>query len=326
MSAARGFVLGKFMPPHNGHVLLCDFAQRQVQELTILVCSLPDDEIPGGLRAQWMRDLFPQARVLWCNEVLPQQPEDDPANFWPIWRDVVRRHHPEPIDVVFASEAYGARLAEEVGARFIPCDPTRAAVPISGTAIRSKPLAHWRYLPDVVRQHFVRRVCVFGPESSGKTTLANALAGHLDDVLAPEYGRTYTEVFGLELGETDLIRIAEGQMALSAAGRRLARRVVIEDTDAVLTGVWSQMLLGARSLWFDRAFEPADLYLLCDVDFPWVDDGTRYFPDAVQRHRFFDLCERALIDLSAPYRVMRGDPAQRLAQALAAINERFGEL
>jgi NadR type nicotinamide-nucleotide adenylyltransferase len=312
------------MPPHNGHVLLCEFAQRQVRQLTILVCSLPDDGIPGLLRAQWMRELFPQARVLWCNEVLPQQPEDDPANFWPIWRDVVRRHHPEPVDVVFASEAYGARLADEVGARFIPCDPVRAAMPVSGTAIRANPLAHWRHLPDVVRAHFVKRVCVFGPESSGKTTLAELLANHLDDALAPEYGRTYTDVFGVQLDESDLIRIAEGQMALSAAARRLARRVVIEDTDAVLTGVWSQMLLDARSPWFDHAFEPADLYLLCDIDFPWVDDGTRYFADPARRRHFFALCERALIDLGAPYVLLRGDAEHRLARAVAAIEERFG--
>src|ERR1700754_1749536 len=100
----RGFVLGKFMPPHSGHVYLCDFGRASVEELTILVCSLPGDPIPGVLRFQWMKELFPACRVIHCEEILPQEPADDPVNFWPVWRDVLKRYHPEPIDFVFASE------------------------------------------------------------------------------------------------------------------------------------------------------------------------------------------------------------------------------
>ena len=74
----RGFVLGKFMPPHAGHVYLCDFGRAYVDELTILVCSLPDDPIPGELRHQWMKEMFPATRVLHCPEIVPQAPEDDP--------------------------------------------------------------------------------------------------------------------------------------------------------------------------------------------------------------------------------------------------------
>jgi cytidyltransferase-like protein len=115
----RGFVLGKFMPPHAGHQLLCGTAERMVDALTILVCSLPDDPIPGALRLQWMRALFPNARVIGHDAIVPQAPEDSP-DFWPIWRAIVRQAHPEPIDYVFAGESYGLRLAEEVGGLFVP--------------------------------------------------------------------------------------------------------------------------------------------------------------------------------------------------------------
>jgi len=115
----RGFVLGKFMPPHAGHQLLCGTAGRMVDELTILVCSLPDDPIPGELRLAWMRALFPHARVIGHDAIVPQAPEDS-ADFWPIWRAIVKAAHPEPIDYVFAGEAYGLRLAEEVGGTFVP--------------------------------------------------------------------------------------------------------------------------------------------------------------------------------------------------------------
>ena len=68
---------------------------------------------------------------------------------------------PAPPELVFASERYGHRLAAELGARFVPIDPARGAVPVSGTAIRAEPLRHFAYLPPCVRPYFVRRVCVF---------------------------------------------------------------------------------------------------------------------------------------------------------------------
>jgi HTH-type transcriptional regulator, transcriptional repressor of NAD biosynthesis genes len=322
--AERGFLLGKFMPPHQGHVLLCAFAQNLVQHLTILVCSQPDDDMPGAQRFAWMCELFPRTRVLWCNETLPQAPEDDPENFWPIWREVVQRYHPEPIDFVFASESYGERLAEEAGARFAPCDIARHTVPISASAIRADPFANWVHIPPVVRPYFTKRVCVTGPESSGKTTLAAALAEHYDTVLAPEYGRIYTETFGVDLDEADLQRIAEGQIALSAAAARTANRIVVEDTDAVLTAVWSDMLLERRSEWFGTIDSYADLYLLCDADFPWVDDGTRYFAQPEQRRRFFDLCVREFEVRGVRYVVVSGSLEQRIRTAREEIARRFG--
>ena len=60
----RGFLLGKFLPPHQGHVFLAEFARRHCDSLTILVCSLARDPIPGALRFAWMRELFPDCRVI----------------------------------------------------------------------------------------------------------------------------------------------------------------------------------------------------------------------------------------------------------------------
>lgn len=323
MRPRHGFVLGKFMPPHNGHVYLCDFARAYVERLTILVCSLPDDPISGATRLAWMRTLYPDCHVVWCNEVVPQSPEDDPENFWDIWRAIVQRAHPEPIDAVFASESYGHRLAQEVGAAFVPCDPARDAMTCSGTAIRANPFAEWRCIPDVVRPYFVRRVCLFGPESSGKTTLAGALASHYATIVAPEYGRIHTEMFGTNVDDAALRRIVAGHLAGVAAAKRHANRILIEDTDPLLTAVWSDMLLGQRAPWLEAEFEPADLYLLCDIDFPWIDDGTRYFPDQAQRRRFFELCRQELERRGCTFVRVSGSVTERLRQATKAIDARF---
>lgn len=319
---ARGFVLGKFMPPHAGHVFLCDFARAYCRQLTILVCSLPDDPIPGERRLAWMRELFPDCRVLPFTEVVPQAPEDHP-DFWDIWRGIVLASHPEPIDVVFASESYGARLAAEVGARFVPVDPGREMLGVSGTAVRADPFGQWRHIPAPVRPWFAGRVCLFGPESTGKTTLTQRLARHFDTVAVAEYGRTYTDAFGVDCTPTDLARIASGHMASVTAAARAANCILICDTDPVLTAVWSDMLVGARDPWFAGFDDLCDLYLLTSVDAPWVDDGTRYFPDDAERRRFFELCRGELDRRGARYVILSGDWETKFQAALKAVGEAF---
>ena len=318
--SSRGFVLGKFMPPHAGHLYLCDFGRAYVGQLTILVCSLPDDPIPGALRHAWMKELCPSARVVHCEEVLPQQPEDDPENFWPIWRDVVKRYHPEPIDVVFASEPYGHRLAAEAGARFVPVDEARTAFPVSSTAIRNDPYTNWRFIPGPVRPYYLKRVTLFGAESTGKTTLAAQLARHFDTVVAPEFGRFHTEAFGADAtSPEDMRQIVMGHLAGVAAASLRANRVLIEDTDPVLTAIWSDTLAGSRDPWFDAWRNYPDLYLFCDIDLPWVDDGTRYFSNPEDRRKFHLACERELVSRGVNFVRISGAPEQRRARAVEAV-------
>jgi HTH-type transcriptional repressor of NAD biosynthesis genes len=323
----RGFLLGKFMPPHNGHVMLCDFARHYCDTLTILVCTREVETIDGALRFAWMRELFPDARVLHYDRDVPQEPSEHP-DFWPIWRDIVKSVHPEPIDFVFASDDYGRRLAEETGARYVPFDPGRQAVPVSATRIREAPLANWRFLPPPVRAHYVKTVCLHGPESTGKSTLSTALAAHFKTVMAPEYGRTYCEAFGSECSADDLRAIVRGHDAQDFAARRQANRLLVLDTDAVVTAVWADMLLGHRPADLEVVERTADLYILCDIDIPWKFDGTRYthLSAAETRKRFFDRCRAELERRGLPYVFVSGSRETRLKTAIEAVMKKFPEL
>ncbi len=316
---SRGLVLGKFMPPHAGHLFLVDFARRMVDELTVVVGTLASEPIPGALRHQWMRELSPGCEVLHLRDENPQDPSEHP-DFWGIWRRSLLRTMPRRPDVVFASEPYGERLAAELGARFVPVDLERQALPISGTAVRRDPWAHWRHLPACVRAHYVRRVSIFGPESTGKSTLAAQLARRYGTVAVPEYARTWLESQDCICRIEHMELIACGQGAAEDALARVADRLLICDTDPLATALWSDALFGRVPAALMEASQGRRyaLTLLLDVDVPFVEDPIRYLPG--RRAEFFERCAAGLNDAGRPVLVLRGDWSERWSCACAAID------
>ena len=319
----RGFLLGKFMPPHAGHMALIRAARALVDELTVLVCWLPDDPIPGETRLRWMRELATDCRVVGHGEVVPQAPEDS-ADFWPVWRGIVAAVHPEPIDYLFAGEDYGAELARQVGGLFVPLggrvlglgdDPVAG---LSTSAVRADPATHWPYLPAPVRAHYRRTICLHGAESTGKTTLAALLAAETGALTVGEYGRSHCEAHKDPLTLDDLLLIGRAQQAMIDAAAEWAGPLLIADTDALMTAAWTEMLLGQRPAEL-MAAPKADLYLLLEPDLPWVDDGTRFFSEPEDRHRFAMLVAQVLEDAGVPYVRISGQGEARLAAARAAI-------
>ena len=319
----RGFVLGKFMPPHAGHVTLIKSARGLVDELTILVCSLADDPIPGETRLEWMRSMFPDCRVVWHSKPAPQQPGDDPE-FWNTWTSIVARHHPEPIDYVFAGESYGADLAQHVGGMFVPLGGRVLSADrngiggLSGEAIRAAPWHFWDYLPQPVRNHYALTVCLHGIESVGKSTLAERLSDHFGTTFVPEYGRSHCETHGTDCREEDLMLIGEAQQAMIEAARPWANRLLIADTDALMTAAWSQMMIGYTP---DQLISQrkADLYLMLWSDAPFVDDGTRVYKTADEREKFEKVSRATLVLARTNFVEIRGSWDDRFDAAVSAI-------
>jgi len=320
----RGFLLGKFMPPHAGHVTLIEAARALVDELTILLCSLPDDPIPGEERQKWLRRLFPGCRIAWHNEVVPQQPSDS-ARFWTIWRNIVANAHPEPIDYVFAGEDYGADLAREVGAFFVPLGARVLGADqeglggLSGEKVRADPWKHWDFLPAPVRNHYALTICLHGVESVGKSMLAERLAQHYRTIVVPEYGRTHCETHGTDCREQDLLLIGEAQQAMIEAARPWCNRLLIADTDALMTAAWSQMMIGYLP---DQLIchRKADLYLVLGTDAPFVDDGTRVYGEPETRARFDRVARDALRIAQTEVVEITGSWDERFAAACAAVD------
>ncbi len=317
-----GLVLGKFLPPHLGHLFLVEFARRRVERLYIVVGSLKAEPIPGERRFDWMRQLCPDCIVLHLTDENPQQPEEHP-DFWGIWERSLKRLLPEPVDFVFASESYGTPLAAVLGAEFSPCDIPRSTVPVSGTAVRQNPAGNWAFLPPPAQAYYRRRICLFGPESCGKSTLAAQLADHFGGSFVPEFARIYLEELGRDPIESDMPLIARGQIALQKKLEATAGPWLFCDTDALCTCIWQEFLFGHRDPLLEElaAALSCELTLLCDVDLPWVADPVRYLPE--DRAAFLATCQARLDAAGRPWRLVSGQGEERLRNAIAAIEEYF---
>lgn len=163
------------------------------------------------------------------------------------------------------------------------------------------------------------RICLHGPESTGKSTLGTRLAAHLGCEVVPEYGRAYCEANGTDIAMTELVHIAKTQDAMNQAAAARECAIVLFDTDPLITAVWAEMMFGARDPWFDHFTGYADLYLLLDIDLPFVDDGLRVYASPEQRQRFFDLCKAELDQRGVRYALIQGEEEARFEAALQAI-------
>lgn len=164
-------------------------------------------------------------------------------------------------------------------------------------------------------------ICLHGPESTGKSTMAPRLAKHFGSEYVAEFGRTYCERYGTDLTMADLVMIAHAHDLKARAAVAGSPPPVILDTDPLMTAVWADMMFGRRDPWFDHWSNTADLYLLFDIDLPWEEDGTRMFGTPTERQRFFDLSRRELDRRGVRWEFVSGDGSRRYLAALEAIQK-----
>ena len=167
----------------------------------------------------------------------------------------------------------------------------------------------------------IRRIAITGPESTGKSMLAEQLAAHYHTVWVPEYAREYLELLGKAYEEKDILLIARGQLSGEVSKLHLAENFLFCDTELLVTKIWSEVKYGRCHPWIPENIvkHHYDLYLLCDIDLPWEYDPLREHPD--QRQYLFDLYYNELKIRNYPFDVVRGTGPDRLKNALKIIED-----
>ncbi|WP_033338205.1 AAA family ATPase [Catenuloplanes japonicus] len=334
MSFGTGLVIGKFYPPHAGHHHLIATAAAQCDTLTVVAAPSRRESIPLDLRLTWLRAEHPTVHFIGIYDDHPVDYGSDDA--WDAHVAVFREAAgTDRFDAVFSSEEYGAELARRFRAVHVPVDPPRATVPVSGTAIRADPVAHWEHLAPPVRAWFARRVIAVGAESTGTTTIASALAAHYrsrggvwaNTRWVPEFGRELTErklragvaLADLTWDRDDFVEVVTEQNRAEDEAAALGSPVLFGDTDAAATAIWERRYLGSTSTAVLHAARKPDLYLLTDhEDVPFEDDGTR--DGEHLRAWMTGLFRTHLAGTGVPVVALRGPHETRMAIAVAACD------
>lgn len=343
----RGLVVGKFSPLHRGHESIINRAQEECDEVFLLSYSKP--EMPGceaTRREQWLSAIFPNARHLAVTDERLRQwvkqgegPLEVPANdadettHRRFCGFLCQRIFGVTVDAVFTSEDYGDGFAKELTRHFrerqpkcptvkhVLIDRSRQKLPISGTMLRQDIHAYREWLSPLVYASFVQRVCLLGGESSGKSTLAEALAQEFDTFHVAEYGRELWDTRSGVLVFEDMRHIAEVQIRREEAAAMRANRFLFCDTSPLTTLFYSNHLFSKVEPALERLAERRyDFTILCAPDFSFVQDGTRQ-PETfrLRQHEWYlnELAERGIA-----YRLVTGSLEARIAQARELLGSR----
>lgn len=180
----------------------------------------------------------------------------------------------------------------------------------------------------------MKRIVIIGPESTGKSTLCERLADHYGTGWAKEYAREYLLANGTDYSFDDLLHIAKNQLRLEdeglqttsdrlkKAGQPVDGLPFFIDTDMQVMKVWCEVVFYKTHNWIlNRIVERHyDLYLLCNIDIPWVKDELREYPDLESRVKLYHHYRDTMINQNIPWVDISGNYEERLQKAIQAVD------
>lgn len=352
----RGLIVGKFYPPHLGHLDGIQRAAACCDQLIVLVMASAVETIPLCQRVDWLR----QDCSAWPRVVVDGIPCDVPVDLTDedIWiaqialmRTAVKSASGNgDIDLIFTAEPYGPELARRLGAELI--ELRRPLHGPSGRAARSDLSGNWKDLAPAARAGLTLRSVFVGAESTGTTTVSRAVADHYrarggvfaDTAWVGEFGREYTEIKwaaarakAIALHDTppaldEIVWEADDFDAVAIEQNRRAQEalqdgspLVVCDTDAFATAIWERRYIGAGARqnqpWAQTPILPRpDIYFITDhAGVPWQDDGLRE-GDMSIRAAMTEWFKESLTNAGHSWVLLSGKLERRVATAVRTID------
>ena len=177
----------------------------------------------------------------------------------------------------------------------------------------------------------LQKIVVLGPESTGKSTLSEALAKHYGVVDCKEYARQYLHENGTKYNFEDLLTIAKGQLTLEDEAIQKAEQQFIEhsknkiviDTNMYVMKVWCEYVFNnCHTYILDEIHKREyDLYLLCDIDLVWTPDEMREYQDEKPRQELFAIYKDILINQNTAWGIVSGAGDERTQNAIKLIDK-----
>jgi HTH-type transcriptional regulator, transcriptional repressor of NAD biosynthesis genes len=350
----HALIVGKFYPPHKGHIHLIEMAARFSDYVTVVLLGASVESLTVQERVAWMRyDLskWPGVRVVGILDDFPV----DYSDSW-VWechiglmREAIVHADLEksfpPIDVVFSSENYGIEMGARLGVRAVVLDPERSALKISGSQVRADVTANWDWLPPGTRSGLCIRVVVLGAESTGTTTLCRDLSERLRawggiwerTIWVPEFGREYSAALvathnqsyptlmpeNITWSEEDFFLIAREQTLREEMAARSGSPYLILDTDALATTVWHERYRGCVSrelVSMASALPRRELYVVTRPD------GVEFEQDGLRdgehlRSSMTDRFREVVCASGVPWLEVSGTREERVIKVLDRLDE-----
>lgn len=327
-----GFFGGTFNPLHLGHVNNIIEASCICETLyLILFHSTKANEIDHKERFMWLKELTKDMPNIFVYEI--EDDNESKAKYdWKKGRDDVLNIIKDPIDIVFCGSDYkGTNRFESLYPESEVYYFDRKIVNISSTKIRNNPYKYWKFIPDVVRHYYNKKVMVVGTESCGKSTLVRNLAKVYNTTYVEEVGRTICE----EAGGIDNMQpkhyeeIVYRHKNLEIEKLKIANRVLFIDTDALITEYYYRLQFENTPIYNEKFTDVTsaianlnqyNLWLFLEPDVKWVQDGTRTYGSDEVRIANNNRLKKQLKAMNIKYKVISGSYIERYQKSKKLID------
>jgi len=331
-----GMYGGSFNPLHLGHVNDIIMAANQCKKLYV-VLSVTDDpnEIDHRERYMWLKNVTGHMDNVEVIEIFDKNTSKDTYDWEAGARDI-KNAIGKPIDAVFSGDDYKGKnrwetLYPESKIVYFP----RSEVNISSTEIRNNPYKYYDYLPKVVQQYYVKKVCVVGTESCGKSTLVRNLAMYFNTTHVEEAGRYICDDAGGidNMQKYHYFEILFKHKQLEKEALTNARKVMLVDTDSLITLYYYNLGFKDNDP-LNKAFSDVaqgisvlnnyDLYLFLEPDVEWVQDGTRTYGEQSVREENNLTLKELLKKNGIEYATIKGNYQERYEQSKEKVKQLIG--